>query len=99
MQLTSKQLIKLSSTIPVQEMIKIGEGYLNLEPAVIQNIVFDNRHSQAITREILRAWSFKNQSSDQTEVSAYMVFYFNSYSVFFVAKWLSFYEEFTFYNV
>ena len=76
MYLTSKQLIQLSATIPVHEMIKIGEGYLNLEYTLIQNIVFDNKHSQAITREILRAWCYKNHMSDQTEVSANIICYF-----------------------
>ena len=78
MYLTSKQLIELSATIPVQEMIKIGEGYLNLDYALIQNIVFDNRYSQAITREILRVWCYKNHTVDQTQVSVNRIFYFSS---------------------
>ena len=69
MSLTSKQLIELSTAIPVQELLKIAEGYLDLDHAVIRNIVFDYRHSEAITREMIRLWSYKNQTPDQVQAS------------------------------
>ena len=64
-----KQIVLLATVIPVQEMIKIGEGYLDIHHAKIQNIKVDNiRNSEAISREILRVWSYKNHITNQSQV-------------------------------
>ena len=67
--LTQKQIVLLATVIPVQEIIKIGEGYLDIHHAEIQNIKFNNIGSaEAISREILRVWSYKNNTTNQSQV-------------------------------
>ena len=62
--LTPRQLVLLANVIPVQEMIKIGEGFLGIDHTKIENIKFENRDdAEAISRQILRVWCYKHNSN------------------------------------
>ena len=62
--LTPRQLVLLATVIPVEEMFKIAEGYLGIDYAIIENIKFENcRNAEAINRQILRVWSYRNNTN------------------------------------
>ena len=59
--LMPRQLVLLATVIPVEKMFKIAKGYLGIDYAIIENIKFENsRNAEAINRQILRVWSYRN---------------------------------------
>ena len=72
--LNPRQLIQLARCISVQEVLKIAEGYLNLDDAVIKNIIHDNfGNSEGIAKEIFQRWSYQHNTTDQLEVCSLQI--------------------------
>ena len=59
-ELTEPLIAELSVAISVDVMEKIALGRLNISYAVLKNIKRDESNAQAVSREILRTWSYKN---------------------------------------
>ena len=72
--LTPRQLIQLARCIPLQEVVKIAEGYLNMDDAIIKNIIYDNfGNSERIAKEIFQRWSYQHNTTDQLEVCSLQI--------------------------
>ena len=59
-ELTEPLIVQLATAIPVDVMEKIALGHFGLSHAVVKNIRSDVRNAQAMSREILRTWAYRN---------------------------------------
>ena len=72
--LTDSHMVQLAEAISVDVMEKIALGRLNISYPVLKNIKNDERNSQAVSREILRTWAYKNPD-DQIKVFKFFLFW------------------------
>ena len=72
--LTDSHMVQLAEAISVDVMEKIALGRLNIRYPVLKNIKNDERNSQAVSREILRTWAYKNPD-DQIKVFKFFLFW------------------------
>ena len=60
-ELTEAMIVQLATAISVDVMEKIALGRFNISYAALRNIKSNERgNAQAVSREILRTWSYKN---------------------------------------
>ena len=62
-QLTNNQIVELGAAIPADNMEAIAQGYMDIDPATIQNIKRDTGNSEAFTRKIIEHWTYKNPTN------------------------------------
>ena len=53
-------MVQLAEAISMDVMEKIALGRLGISSPVLRNIKNDERNAQAVSREILRTWAYKN---------------------------------------
>ena len=73
MALTSQQIILLANAIPVQEIIKIVEGHMNIQNVTIRNIEYTFGSAEQISQELFRTWCYKNGSQNQIQVKLFTI--------------------------
>ena len=68
MALTAQQLVLLANIIPVQEVLKIAEGQMNIRNSTIRNIEYTFNNAERISQELIRTWCYKNGPQNQIQV-------------------------------
>ena len=67
--LTNEKIMILANGITVDEMEKIGEGYMDISYETIMDLKDKNRQDAvAFKREIIKKWARKNPGAQQVEV-------------------------------
>ena len=67
--LTPRQIVLLAKAISCRDMKAIAEGYLDISREEVVSLVDVNRDdTEAITRELIRNWAYKNSDQNQIKV-------------------------------
>ena len=68
--LTPRQIVLLAKAISCRDIKAIAEGYLDISREEVVSLVDANRDdTEAITREIIKKWAYKNSDRNQIKVS------------------------------
>ena len=59
-ELTEPIIVQLASAISVDKMEKIALGHLGISNPVVKNIRTDEKNADAISREMIRTWAYRN---------------------------------------
>ena len=72
-QLTQNQIVRLASSISMNNMAAIAEGYMDISDEVVKNKKSENKDdAEAFNREIIKIWRNKNPDN-QIKVSEFLV--------------------------
>ena len=67
--LKNKEIVELAAAIATENMKSIAEGYLDISPETVKNIIYENvGKAEATNREIIRDWANKYSGSKQVKV-------------------------------
>ena len=68
-QLTPRQIVRLAAAIPINNMVAIAEGFMDISDTTIKNLQYVYRHNaEAFNREVIKYWANKNPV-DQVQVN------------------------------